>query len=129
MICTAIGDSIAVGYGDVANCVIRARVGAPSGEIAKSAKGSGFCVISSGSNDPDNPSLEANLIATRKKVESCADVVWILPANKKAANVVRRVARSFGDSFVAFRPGKDGVHPKSYVALYRDISSAQGVGQ
>ncbi len=126
MICTAIGDSIAVGYGQIAGCSINARIGASSREIVRAARGSGFCVISSGSNDPDNPRLEANLLSTRKKVASCSDVVWILPVNKRAADTVRRVAKMFGDAVVAFKPGKDGVHPRSYVALYKDVSLAQG---
>jgi hypothetical protein len=122
MICTAIGDSIAVGYGQVAQCTINARVGASSGEIARKARGAGFCVISAGSNDPDNPRLVDNLLAIRRKVSNCSSVVWIVPVNQRAAHAVRQVAAKFGDRAVPFKPSKDNVHPKSYVALYKAVT-------
>src|ERR1700720_1205297 len=45
--------------------------------------------ISSGSNDPDNPALSANLEHTRAKIGGV--ITWIEPVNARAASVVAAV--------------------------------------
>lgn len=115
--CVAVGDSIAVGTGQAMGCEIRAHVGWSSRKIVNLANGvrSELCVISAGSNDPNNPKLLLNLKTIRGKID-CVKVIWIQPINKKAASAVRS-ARKNGDSIVTFLPSKDNVHPKNYSAL------------
>lgn len=123
--CAIIGDSIAKGVGQQAPaCVTKARVGAASSFIASKyngISGSEVTVISAGSNDPDNPWLEANLTLLRSNVHS-KRVVWILPYNRNAAEVVKTVALP-GDVLVDLMRFKtnDGVHPRSYRALKNRI--------
>lgn len=115
--CVAIGDSIAVGVGQAMHCTVRAHVGWSSSKIINLTNGvkSELCVISAGSNDPNNPKLLLNLKTIRGKID-CVKVIWIQPINKKAASAVRNAKRG-GDSVVTFSPSKDNVHPKSYSAL------------
>ena len=115
--CVAIGDSIAVGTGKAMGCEIRAYIGWSSSKIVNLANGvkAELCVISAGSNDPNNPKLLLNLKTIRGKID-CVKVVWIQPINKKAASAVRNAVRS-GDNVVTFLPAKDNVHPKNYNAL------------
>lgn len=115
--CVAVGDSIAVGTGQAMGCEVRAHVGWSSSKIVNLANGvkAELCVISAGSNDPNNPKLLLNLKTIRGKID-CVKVVWIQPINKKAATAVRNAKRN-GDSLVTFSPSKDNVHPKNYNAL------------
>lgn len=115
--CVAIGDSIAVGTGKAMGCEIRAHVGWSSGKIVNLANGvrSELCVISAGSNDPNNPRLILNLKTIRGKID-CVKVIWIQPVNTRAAAAVKS-AKKPGDSVVSFTPSKDKVHPKSYSVL------------
>jgi len=121
MTCIIIGDSIAVGLAQqFPACEVRAHVGWPSGRIARLAGGSfSWAVISAGSNDPANRALKSNLEALRAHISG--RVVWIAPVNGRAAFTVRAVAAERGDSAVAFAPGADHVHPRSYAALAASV--------
>lgn len=120
MDCVAVGDSIAVGIGQAAQCSIYAKVGASSSYIAKhtSPTGATVAVISAGSNDPHNPTLKKNLLDIRAKI-SADTVVWILPYDRKAAVVVKSVSRAYSDAYIDLGTFKtrDGVHPSSYNAV------------
>ena len=118
--CVAVGDSIAVGTGQALGCEIRAHEGWSSSKIVNLANGvrSELCVISAGSNDPNNPKLLLNLKTIRGKID-CVKVIWILPVNVTAANIVKKAAGR--DRVIGFVPGKDHVHPKSYKNIAKTI--------
>jgi thiamine biosynthesis protein ThiC len=124
MECVAIGDSIAVGVGQTAHCVINAKVGAGSSYIANHtvSTGKNIAVISAGSNDPNNPKLVSNLEKIRSKIKS-KTVVWIVPYNRTAARAVISVAKKNGDRYVDLIAVKtnDGVHPASYRELVKRV--------
>jgi hypothetical protein len=115
--CAIVGDSIAE---DLAlymhQCAVNAKIGIGSAAIIERVPaGYGLVVISSGSNDPQNSSLEKNLRAARER--ATGRVIWILPADQRARATVIRVASERGDPVIGFPPGRDGVHPKSYQDL------------
>lgn len=122
MDCLAVGDSIAVGVGQAAKCVVNAKVGASSSYIANHVVSTqkNITIISAGSNDPNNPNLISNLEKIRKKIKS-PTVVWILPYNRKAAAIVKKVANRYGDRYIDLVSVKtrDGVHPSSYRDLIK----------
>jgi hypothetical protein len=67
MTCLIVGDSIAVGLASaLKGCLVAAKVGMGSGWIAAHTPGTivDVAFISSGSNDPTNPNLSANLEST-----------------------------------------------------------------
>jgi lysozyme family protein len=81
-------------------------------------------ILSAGSNDlRDSPALEAALRALRSGIPPELPVIWILPSNE-ARPAVERVAEVRGDTTVAFIPGPDGIHPRSYRALADDVREA-----
>jgi hypothetical protein len=125
--CLLLGDSIAVGLaGQFSRCAARARVGLPSGAIvrlAAYAPSAEWAAISAGSNDPANWALRGNLEAIRAQVRANR-FIWIVPRNARAAAAVRAVAGEHGDASVAFAAGRDGVHPRSYVALARGVPAS-----
>lgn len=119
--CIAIGDSIAVGIAQVSLCENHASKGKSSHYIAAHYSANGdLCIISAGSNDPNNKNLFDNLIRIRYN-NKCKRYVWVLPQNKRAASIVRKVAFMNGDAIVTFEAGNDGVHPKSYTTLAKSI--------
>lgn len=122
--CVAIGDSIAVGVGQAAQCTINAKVGASSSYIVDHAISSAFdvAVISAGSNDPHNPKLRTNLDRIRSKIKA-KRVVWILPYDRRAAAIVKAVAVQHGDGYIDLSGFKtrDGVHPSSYGSVARKL--------
>jgi hypothetical protein len=127
MTCALIGDSLAThpGLGGFfPQCEIRAHVGFPSQTIIRLASGSlTWAIISAGSNDPRNPELQTNLEKIRSRVRADR-VVWVAPANPRAAWTVRAVAWTHGDGIASFASGKDGVHPKSYAALASSVAQS-----
>lgn len=128
MVCLIVGDSIAVGTGSVQHeCSVRAKVGASANFIvnnysASAKSASEYVVISMGSNDPTNPHNAHDALKLRSNI-AARKVVWILPYNRTAANVMRRVAERFGDTCVDLAPQvtADGVHPRSYQRLHRRV--------
>ena len=123
MLCAIIGDSIAVGTAtQFHQCYHNAKVGIPSASVISRVPPdlTKWTVISAGSNDPYNRNLSSNLEKIRSRIHS-RQVIWILPQNRHAADVVDSVAAKHGDNVVSFRAGKDHIHPKSYSVLASDI--------
>ena len=126
--CGVIGDCIAVGLGSVMRqCDVNGRVGRSAGAIARErlAGRYEYAVISAGSNNPDDPNLEAQLREIRARLRADR-VVWIVPTSprlQRAAALVRRVAAERADLLVPVsdppRRGTapDGVHPRAYPSL------------
>lgn len=114
MDCVAIGDSIAVGVSRPLGCETRAYVGWPSNKIINLASGRyhATCIISAGSNDPNNPHLRINLKKIRDRAK-CSSYVWIQPTMS--------VAKEYGDVVISFTPSKDRVHPRSYSELAKKV--------
>ena len=127
MTCAIVGDSIAVGTATAGGlsarwrppCIMDAKVGIPSVQVIGRVHDASLLVVSAGSNDPDNPKLADNLEAIRAK--ATGKVLWILPVNYRARIIVEAVAASHGDMVVAFTPGRDHVHPLSYVPILAEI--------
>lgn len=131
------GDSIALGLGAQLNrgcrisareCVVHrgfwwvdARIGIPSAAVIRRVRDDDWVVISAGSNDARNPRLLANLRTMRAIVHG--RVIWIVPRNRRAAAIVTAVAREFGDQTIRFAAARDGVHPRSYVLLARQVQA------
>jgi hypothetical protein len=114
--CAVVGDSIALGVGtELQRCVVDAKIGLPSAEIVGRVLHAHVLVVSAGSNDANNPLLEANLRIIRAR--ATGRVIWISPIDPVAAAAVMRVARLHGDKVVHFAPRPDNIHPKSYGVL------------
>lgn len=116
-----IGDSIALGTGTALHVETRARVGAPSCEILRKVPGGRYdvVVISAGVNDPPGRCLEA----IRARVHA-RRIIWILPAPINSARAhIAAVACEHGDRTVSYVPGRDHLHPRSYVELARRVRS------
>lgn len=127
MTCAIIGDSIAIGLALVMQahghfCDVAAQVGVSSKTVIEEVHDADVVVVSAGSNDPRNPKLFDNLVTIRSKIHG--SVIWIQPVNKRAADAVWKVADQYGDSLLAFPPGKDNVHPKSYEDLAELVEGA-----
>jgi putative chitinase len=121
-----LGDSIAQGLGqEFPGAETIARVGASTRAILAMIPAQ-FpvdvpVIISAGTNDLwDTVALEAALRALRSGIPPALPVIWILPSND-ARSAVERVAEVRGDTTVAFTPGRDGIHPRSYRALADDV--------
>ena len=123
--CAIVGDSIAVGAGHyMRSCKVNAKIGISSRAVIDRVDPSAAVnVVSAGSNDPDSPSLRANLERIRSRARR---VIWILPMNARARAAVQNVAAEHGDPVVAFAPAGDHVHPRSEAALARSIVAAMG---
>lgn len=120
-----IGDSIALGIAEYMRppAYVSAKIGASSLEIADfliDETKDAIIIISAGSNDPMNHSLAQNLDRLRRKF--CGrKVIWIVPRNERAAEIVRGIARLFKDATVEFVPAGDGIHPRNYGAVIKSI--------
>lgn len=133
--CLILGDSIALGVAAAlqilhfGGCDVRARNGASVVSITAMARSIGYreIVVSAGSNDRLNPSRARDLIVLRGKLRG-ARVTWIYPRQSGPAWDVYRVARRFGDRTVDINSlgSRDGVHPRSYVAVARAIRIQTG---
>ena len=110
--CLIAGDSIALALArDAPLCAVDAEVGIGSAAVAARVRPVPLVVVSAGSNDPDNPRLVRNLLEIRIRA-GVSPVVWVVPADRRAAAAVIAVARLAHDRTVAFVPGRDGVHPQ-----------------
>ncbi len=112
--CAVIGDSISLGVSPVLPCAVNAKGGIPSGAVIARVDPTVVNVVSAGSNDPRNHNLASNLLQIRQRAKS---VIWIVPVHSRAARLVRAAAKGAADPVVTFKPGRDGVHPRSYRAL------------
>jgi len=125
--CAIVGDSIGVGIAAVVRgcaAVATKSLGSRAISMRTPDVAGGSVVISAGSNDPDNPALEANLEVIRART-GAARVVWIAPYHPRAAAMVARVAARHGDAVVrlAAFPSRDRVHPASYPTLAAAVTS------
>jgi hypothetical protein len=121
MTCHLIGDSIALGLAAVMHCTGGGTVGASSAHIATHLEprpAGEIDIVSAGSND-GFPDLRA-LRAIRAHLHGT--VVWVIP--RRNAGAVQALADANGDWAVAFTPGRDGIHPRSYRALARAVEAA-----
>lgn len=126
MTCHIAGDSIAYGLGQLmTGCTLDAKVGIPSHDVIGRVQNADLLIVSAGSNDPDNPSLAANLRAIRAKASG--RVLWVVPQNARAARLVQDIATKLNDPVVHFIAGPDGIHPKSYISLMRRVRTAAGI--
>ncbi len=130
-VCLIVGDSIGIGAAaplaaSGARCAVHARVGASSGETVRTFSGHmpvEHAIISLGSNDAENPDLERNLIAVRRRIVA-RRVTWIIPYHQRASRVATMLARGFGDSIVDLGrfASRDGVHPAGYDDVARSLN-------
>jgi hypothetical protein len=127
MSCFIFGDCLALGLAAVlGGCASDAKVGIPSAAVIQKAPAAIYdlVVISTGSNDPENPRLPRNLETIRLKVHA-GRVVWVRPVNATAGAAVEAVASRHRDSVVSVKPGRDNVHPRNYHVLAAAVLAAQ----
>lgn len=123
--CVVVGDSIAVGIGSVlTECRTIAKVGINSKDFVthhKHLPKSNETIISLGSND-GQANYSSYLISLRKNIKG--KVIWILPNNNvKTRAAIVAIANQYSDRIVYLSKYKsaDGVHPKSYNQIAKDI--------
>ena len=144
------GDSLAVGTGAAlqnkqAGVTIVATVGINTKRIladvnaSAAVKNPRFAVISGGGNDladvasagyPLSPEILARVNAVkenarsiRKAINAQSGVVWLLSRNRLAADAIREVAAEQGNRVIDTLnySSADGIHPKDYNAVARDV--------
>lgn len=121
--CMILGDSIAVGIAQHRpDCVAEARVGRASAAQRVPGVPAGVTVISLGSNDGGARGATLGHLRELRRGTLAVRVVWIVPANPRAAAAVRQVAAEFYDDTLDLAPGPDGVHPTP--AGYRALAQA-----
>ncbi len=115
--CLILGDSIAKGISDIRKeCVAYVQSGINSRDwndrFVKQIRPAKATIISLGSNDYKHLNTEIELVALRSFVNSDY-IFWIVPAIKpEKQEIVRKIARHFGDTFVTIPElSKDNVHP------------------
>jgi lysophospholipase L1-like esterase len=115
--CLILGDSIAKGISDIRKeCVAYVQSGINSRDwndrFVKQIRPAKATIISLGRNDYKHLNTEIELVALRSFVNSDY-IFWIVPAIKpEKQEIVRKIARHFGDTFVTIPElSKDNVHP------------------
>ena len=120
------GDSIACGAGRAAHAPTRCRVGAGSCEIAEKVPSGlwGWVILSAGVNDDG-----ACVRGVRLHVGYTAKVIWIVSPPKywKARIAQLATGNDWGDRFVTYVPGRDGLHPRSYPELVKAIHATEAL--
>lgn len=125
MSCLIAGDSIALGVSVFLHgCAVDAQIGIGSAAIIHRVRLADRVIISSGSNDPHNPRLVDNLRASRWHAGD-AEVIWIVPAIRTAAEAVRAIGGLRLDRMVTFKPGSDGLHPACPKCVAAEIEGEQ----
>jgi len=108
----ALGDSLALGFGQASHLPTRAIVGVSSCRILGMTPAGhfDFVLLSAGTNDPPGRCLEA----IRKRLDADR-VLWVLPVNGARAHVLA-VAAANGDGLLSYTPGRGRVwpHPPRY---------------
>jgi hypothetical protein len=107
----AIGDSLAVGFGQASHVRTIARVGISSCVIARMVPSEQFetALLSAGTNDPPGRCVEK----VRERVHA-RRVIWVVPVNG-ARSTVLRVANAHGDGLLYYTPSQRGwPHPARY---------------
>jgi len=125
--CLILGDSIAVGtHLQRQECVSYSKGGWNSWQWNK-AYGTkdllaSTVIISLGANDHTGVRTKHELETMRNKVHG-QRVFWIVPQNKPSiAELVRTLAKQYGDTALEFQPSSDGVHPTTLG--YRELAKA-----
>lgn len=128
--CLIIGDSIAVGlHQQMPTCSVLAHVG-----ISSSGWAHGYgvhplppqdmVVVSLGSNDTG---YSLRYLRRIRDSITAKHVIWVLPAcNEAVRRGIEHLAAYYRDAIVAFEPGKDGIHPRSYQVLKARVEYASG---
>jgi lysophospholipase L1-like esterase len=129
MSCTIVGDSIAVGVGELRkDCETVAQIGIDSSswksKWAYIVKYGDVVLISLGTNDRFGTPTEDNLYEIRSRIPQNSKVLWILPANsRRVREIVMRIAEESDDKAVFLNSVEaDGLHPTP--SGYRALSKA-----
>lgn len=122
--CVILGDSIAQGVQQHRpECVLQARSGINSSGYNRrwpQPLQANSVIISLGSNDTDHIRTLWELQQLRARVQS-KQVYWILPANNlNIQDMIRVLARDYGDQVLGFEPRKDKTHPTQ--TTYRQLA-------
>ncbi|GJE39782.1 hypothetical protein [Methylobacterium persicinum] len=132
--CMVVGDSIGVGIGAALKgvCQSSAKVGISSIAVAERVRaGAHWTIASLGSNDFPRGIGAAQRSQSEARVRSALvsasakagdHLILVLPANG-ARGIVQSWASLKGVRTVSFSPGPDGIHPRNYNALGREIQS------
>lgn len=129
MSCTIIGDSIAVGVGQLRNdCETVAQVGIDStswkSKWAYTVRYGDVVLISLGTNDRYATPTADNLYEIRSKIPPNSKVLWVLPANnRRVRETVMEIAAEWDDKYIIMNSvSYDGLHPTP--AGYKAISKS-----
>jgi hypothetical protein len=136
--CLLIGDSTIVGSaGEMQHllghpCAVAAKVGASTAAIGGWSHPEArydFAVIGAGSNDADSPALRQRLQRLRGNVNA-QRVVWLMPYNARARQLVEEVAAQAGDATVplAAFATRDHIHPASYKPVAQRLIKGEPAG-
>jgi hypothetical protein len=117
----AIGDSLALGFGQASGFETHAKVGEPSCPTKSwrgvlnmvPSKHYRFALLSAGTNDPPGPCIEA----IRIKVQA-DQVIWVIPINGARQHVLS-VAQAHHDDTLSYTPGPNWPHPRAYWNVLR----------
>ena len=114
----ALGDSIALGTGQVMHIETVAKIGASSCWISKHIPKGEYStvIISAGVNDGNGPHCIREI---RSQVKADR-VIWIRPI-KYTSELVNQIAKEFGDTVVTYSVGSDGLHPNDYSQIAHKI--------
>lgn len=129
MSCTIIGDSIAVGVGEIRkDCETVAQIGINStawkNKWAYVVHYGDVVLISLGTNDRFGEPTEDILYEIRANIPPKSKVLWVLPANsRRVREIIMEIAGEWDDKFIIMNSvTNDGLHPTP--AGYRAISKS-----
>ena len=113
----AVGDSLAVGFGQASGMPTRAIVGISSCRIVDMVPAGhyDFMLISAGTNDPPGRCVEA----VRARADAYV-VEWVVPVNGARGHVLA-VAAAHGDQTLFYTPAPGNVHPRGYFDVHRGV--------
>ena len=135
--CMVVGDSIGVGIGMALKgvCSTSAKVGISSSAVADRVRAGGHWTVASlGINDFPRGIHPAQRAQSEMRVRGALAsisaragdrLLLVLPANGARA-LVQSWAASNGVRTVSFAPGPDGIHPRNYAVLGREIRGRIG---
>lgn len=135
--CMVVGDSVGVGiHMALKDCQDSTKVGISSSAVAARVQAGrdGWTIVSLGSNDFPRGIRPAQRTQSEARVRNALALVLakagqrlllVLPANG-ARGPVESWARSNEVKTVSFLPGPDGIHPRNYIALAREIRGKIG---